>query len=148
MNRTRLLPTLAAGALLLMTPAHAASKKHLDMPGRGDALPFSHGVLAGNTLYLSGGLGLDPETGLAPEDVEKEIRLLMEGMKGKLKLAGMGMDDLVSVQIFCTDLSLYETFNAIYATYFEGDPPARAFIGAGSLLRRARFEIIGIAVRD
>ncbi len=144
-----LVPVLAAGVLsIVTTPAHAAAKKHLDTPGRADTLPFSHAVLAGDTLYLSGGLGLDPETGLAPEDVEKEIRLMMEGMKGKLKLAGMEMDDLVSVQIFCTDLSLYETFNAIYATYFEGKRPARAFIGAGSLLRRARFEIVGIAVRE
>ena len=57
------------------------------------------------------------------------------------------MDDVASVQIFCTDLKLYETFNAVYKTYFHGDYPARAFIGAASLVRGARFEVMGIAVK-
>ena len=57
------------------------------------------------------------------------------------------MDDLVSIQIFCPDLSLYERFNAVYRTYFDDHFPARAFIGSGPLLRGARFEINGIAAR-
>ena len=60
--------------------------------------------------------------------------------------AGMTMDDVVSIQVFCTDLSLYEPFNAVYATYFHDNYPSRAFIGAGKLLFGARFEINGIAV--
>ena len=59
----------------------------------------------------------------------------------------MTMDDLVSVQIFCSDVAHYDAFNAVYRTYFEGDFPARAFIGAGTLLFDARFEVQGIAVR-
>ena len=60
----------------------------------------------------------------------------------------MTMDDLVSVQVFCSDVALYDDFNAVYRTYFTGDPPARAFLGAGTLLRGARFEVMGIAVRS
>ena len=57
------------------------------------------------------------------------------------------MDDLVSVQIFCSDLSLYDEFNAIYRTYFKKGFPARAFIGNGPVLRGGRFEVQGTAVK-
>jgi len=57
------------------------------------------------------------------------------------------MDDLVNVQIFCSDVSLFETFNAVYRAYFSGDLPARAFIGSGPLLFGARFEIVAVAQR-
>ena len=57
------------------------------------------------------------------------------------------MDYVVTVQVFCTDLKNYETFNNVYKTYFHGDYPARAFVGASSLLRGGRFEVLGIAVK-
>ncbi len=80
------------------------------------ALPFSGAVLVGNTLYLSGTIGLT-------------------------------MDDLVSVQVFCSDVAYYAAFNAVYRTYFTREFPARAFVGAGTLLFEARFEVQGIAVK-
>jgi 2-iminobutanoate/2-iminopropanoate deaminase len=57
------------------------------------------------------------------------------------------MDDLVSVQVFCSDVKHYDAFNAVYRTYFKREFPARAFIGVGTLLFNARFEVQGIAVR-
>jgi len=125
----------------------AGATRHIVLPGRTDTLPYSDGVLVGETLYLAGRIGIDPQTGKAPEDVEKEIRLLLDGMKTTLAAANMTMDDLVSVQISCPDLSLYEKFNEIYRTYFSKNFPARAFIGSGPLLRGGRFEAQGIAVR-
>ena len=121
--------------------------RHIVLPTRKDQLPFSDAVLSGNTLYLAGRIGVDPQTGKAPEDVEKEIRFLLDGVKATLAAADMTMDDLVSVQIFCPDLSLYEKFNEVYRTYFTKDFPARAFIGSGPLLRGGRFEAQGIAIR-
>jgi enamine deaminase RidA (YjgF/YER057c/UK114 family) len=59
----------------------------------------------------------------------------------------MTMDDLVYVQIFCNDLTLYDRFNAIYKTYFTKELPARAFIGANALLRGGHFELQAIAVK-
>lgn len=109
-------------------------------------LPFSDGVLVGDTLYLSGKIGLDPATGKVPATVEEEVRLVMEDVKATLARAGMTMDDLVYVQVFCSDLSLYARFNAIYRTYFS-EFPARAFIGSGALLFDSHFEVQGIAVR-
>jgi len=121
--------------------------RHIVLPGRTDTLPYSDAVLAGRTLYLAGRIGIDPETGKPPAELDKEIRLLLDGMKTTLGAANMTMDDLVSVQVFCPDLSLYEKFNEIYRTYFIKDFPARAFIGSGPLLRGGRFEAQGIAVR-
>ena len=137
---------LAAIAVVTST-ATAGNSRHIVLPSRTDTLPYSDGVLVGDTLYLAGRIGIDPQTGKPAEDVEKEIRLLLDGMKATLKEAEMTMDDLVSVQIFCPDLSLYEKFNEIYRTYFSKNFPARAFIGSGPLLRGGRFEAQGIAVR-
>jgi len=110
--------------------------------------PFSDGILVGNTLYLAGRIGIDPKTGKVPEKIEDEAKLLLDGEKEVLALAGMTMDDLVYVQISCTDLSLFEKFNPIYATYFSTrDYPAREFVGAGSLLRGGHFELQAIAVK-
>ena len=146
---------IAAGLVLIqtgnaVTPVSktvAGAQRHIMLPNRKDTLPFSDGVLVSDTLYLAGKIGIDPETGRAPDDVEKEIRLLLDGMKATLAAADLTMDDLVSVQIFCPDLSLYEKFNEIYRTYFTRNFPARAFIGSGPLLRGGRFEAQGIAIR-
>lgn len=108
--------------------------------------PFSSGVMAGNTLYLAGVLGLD-STGAIPADVVTEARHAMERVQGVLADAGLTMDDLVSVQVFSPDLSTYDAFNAVYREFFTGPYPARAFIGSGPLLLGARFEVQGIAVR-
>lgn len=110
-------------------------------------LPFSDAVQVGNTLYLSGNGGIDLATMTAPEDPKDEARLLMENFKETLALADMTLDDLVSVTVYCPDLSLYGDFNEVYRSYFDGDFPARAFIGSGPLLFGMRFEMQGIAAR-
>jgi reactive intermediate/imine deaminase len=110
-------------------------------------LPFSDAVWAGDTLYLSGHLGLDPKTGKPGDTPEVEARLMLDAFKRTLESAGLTMDHLVSVQIFCSDVSLFKTFNSVYETYFTGKFPARAFLGSGQLLFGARFEVQGIAVK-
>ncbi|MGC1416466.1 MAG: Rid family hydrolase [Candidatus Acidiferrum sp.] len=155
MNRrvTFLLIILVAGGVLTMrgafsAPASQTTRKAINAPDKIVQAPFSDAILAGNTLYLSGRIGLDPKTGKPPAQVEDEIKLLLDGMKGTLEQAGMTMDDLVYVQIACTDLSLYDKFNAAYKTYFmTTDYPAREFIGAAALLRGGHFELQAIAVR-
>jgi 2-iminobutanoate/2-iminopropanoate deaminase len=108
--------------------------------------PFSAGVLVGNTLYLAGKIGLTAERRV-PASAAEEARLVLNDVKATLESAGMSMDDLVSVQVFCSDLSQYDTFNRVYRTYFKKEFPARAFIGSGPLLFGAKFEVQGIAVR-
>lgn len=110
-------------------------------------IPISDAVLVGNTLYLSGNGGIDLSTMEVPEDPKDEARLLMENVKATLALADMTLDDLVSVTIYCPDLSLFGQFNEVYRSYFDGDYPARAFVGSGKLLFGMRFEIQAIAVK-
>jgi enamine deaminase RidA (YjgF/YER057c/UK114 family) len=83
--------------------------------------PFSDGVLDENTLYLADQIGIDPNTGKLPDDVEQEARTALDRVKSILAEAGMTMDDLVFVQVFCTDMSLYPKFNEVYKTYFVKD---------------------------
>lgn len=131
----------------MSTSQAAATRQYFNLPNRRSALPFSDAVLVGDTLYLSGRIGIDPVTGRAPTDVDAEIKLLLDGVDAVLREAGMTMDDLVSVQIFSPDLSLWELFNAAYVKRFSRDLPARAFIGSGPLLLGGRFELMGIAAK-
>jgi 2-iminobutanoate/2-iminopropanoate deaminase len=124
-----------------------SKRKVINLPDKPIQAPFSNAILAGDTLYLAGSLGLDPKTGKAPDKIEDEIKILLDGYKATLAQANMTMDDLVYVQIFCSDLAYYDKFNAAYKAYFSKDFPARAFIGAGSLLRGGHFEMQAIAVR-
>jgi 2-iminobutanoate/2-iminopropanoate deaminase len=131
----------------MQKPAKNRARRYINIGGRSADLPFSDGVLVGNMLFLSGRIGIDPRTMQAAEEVDDEIGVMLDGMRKTLEAARMTMDDLVFVQVYCTDLSLYGQFNAAYRKYFRKDLPARAFIGAASLLRNARFEIQAIAMR-
>jgi 2-iminobutanoate/2-iminopropanoate deaminase len=123
-------------------------REYVMRPGRTGGLPFSDGVWAGSTFYLSGHIGVDRTVNRPPENVEDEARLMLDTFKATLAAAKLTMQDLVYVQIFCSDVSLFATFNTIYRTYFSKNFPTRAFIGSGPLLFGARFEIQGIATRN
>jgi len=123
------------------------TRRYINLPGRRAALPFSDAVLVGDTLFLSGRIGIDPSTGVAPSNVDEELRLLFDEFEAVLDQAGMNMNDLVWVQVFSPDVSLWEKFNAAYVKRFSQELPARAFIGSGSLLKGGRFEMMGTAVR-
>ena len=110
-------------------------------------LPFSDAILAGNTLYMSGWIGFTPGTTKVPDDLKEEAKFLLDRYQAILKEAGMTMDNLVSVTVYCPDLSLFSTFNEVYRSYFTKDFPARAFIGSGPLLFGGHFEMQGIAVK-
>jgi 2-iminobutanoate/2-iminopropanoate deaminase len=116
-------------------------------------LPFSDAVRAGNTLYVSGTLGIDPSTAGDPKTARvaaepaAEARFALDAVKRTLEAAGFKMEDLVAVQVYCTDLDLYGTFNDVYRAYFHEHFPARAFIGVNKLVRGARFEVMGTAVK-
>jgi 2-iminobutanoate/2-iminopropanoate deaminase len=110
-------------------------------------MPFSNGVMAGDTFYMSGHIGFDAATKKVPADAEQEARLVLDAFRETLSRAKLGMEDLVFVQVFCSDVALFDKFNAVYRTYFSGEFPARAFLGSGPLLFGARFEVQGIAVR-
>ena len=140
---------LALAVALMPSVAGAANRSYIDhsVPPGSSPLPFSDAVLSGETLYVAGHIGIDAHTGNAPADPATEAHLVMDAVKHTVESAGLTMDALVSVTIFCTDLQLYDTFNAVYRSYFHGHYPARAFIGSGKLLRGAHFEVQGVAVK-
>jgi 2-iminobutanoate/2-iminopropanoate deaminase len=145
----KVLAMLAICLLSTIAQAADAGRTYITPPGY-DPLaspPFSNGVLVDGTFYVAGHIGIDAATGQAASDPENEARLVMDAVKQTLEKAGLTMQDLVSVTIYCTDLDLYDKFNAVYRGYFHTHYPARAFIGVAKLVRGAHFEIAGTAVK-
>lgn len=148
-------PSLILAAALAFAPlavqAAEPANRHFPVTGApaaaGSNPPYSAAVLAGNTLYLSGTTDTDPATGKPPPDPADGAKLVMDRIKRAVEAGGMTMDDLTWVQVFASDLSYYAAFNTVYRTYFKGPMPARAFVGAGSLLGGAHFEVMGVAVK-
>jgi reactive intermediate/imine deaminase len=109
-------------------------------------LPFSPAVRVGNTIYLSGNLGIIPGTlELAPGGIEGETRQTMENIKTAVELAGSSMDRIVKCSVFIADISEWGAVNEVYTTYFDV-PPARSAFGANGLALGAKIEIECIAV--
>ncbi len=142
---TRGVALLSLGALL-GAGAAAPTRRYIAPQTPAEPRPFSDAVLAGDTLYLSGKIGLDAERKV-PAEAAQEARNVLGDVQKTLTAAGMTMDDLVSVQIFCSDVEHYATFNEVYRTFFKKELPARAFVGSGKLLFGARFEVQAIAVK-
>ena len=140
--------TVVGVAMAVALAASAAERRYVSPRTAADTTqpPFSGGVFVGDTFYLSGTLGRDKD-GKVPADPGVEAKLVLDNIQATLKEAGLTMDDLVVVQIFCSDVAHYAKFNEVYRTFFKKELPARAFVGAGKLLFGARFEVQAIAVR-
>lgn len=141
----------AVAALCLPAVAWAAPVTHFaptasPVPGQ-PTPPLSTAVMAGDTLYVSGVLDIDPVSRQPAQTAEAGARIVLDALKRGVEAGGLTMNDLVYVQIFATDLTWFAKFNEVYRTYFTGPFPARAFIGTSQLLSGAHFEIVGVAVR-
>jgi 2-iminobutanoate/2-iminopropanoate deaminase len=150
LGATVLLLALAAAAMAQTDVKHFAPSSAGLPPGavsKAGTPAFSGAVMAGDTLYISGTIDIDPATGKPAADAKAGAKLVLDNITRTVESAGLSMDDLVMVQVFATDLGSYPAFNEIYRTYFLGPPPARAFVGAASLLAGAHFEVMGIAVK-
>ena len=111
-------------------------------------LPFSPGILVGNTLYLAGHLGRDPVTSqLVSGGIEGETRQALANLGEVLKTAGMGFEHVTTVTVYITNFDEFERFNAVYREFFPQDPPARATVQVAALNAGARVELQMIAVR-
>ncbi|MBI3484446.1 MAG: RidA family protein, partial [Acidobacteria bacterium] len=91
-------------AVVLGSAANSAApqkRRVINLPNRSVQAPFSDAILVGDTLYLAGRIGLDPKTNKPPEDAEQEARLVLDGMQSVLREAGMTMDDLATVTVYC-----------------------------------------------
>lgn len=111
-------------------------------------LPFSLGVLVGNTAYLSGAIGFDEsKDSLVKGGIESETRKAIEILKTVLGEAGMDLGHVVKVTVYLADMNEYEKFNQVYGEYFSSHRPARETVAVSGLALGARVELSLIAVR-
>ena len=107
---------------------------------------YSQAVRAGETLYLSGQIGLDPETGQLVDGIENQIRRVFENLKAVAEAAGGSLADAVKLTVYLTDLAHFVRVNEIMSAYFEQPHPARAVVGVAALPRGALIEADAILV--
>jgi 2-iminobutanoate/2-iminopropanoate deaminase len=110
--------------------------------------PYSQAILVDGTLYLAGQIALDPSSGkLVEGGIEVQTRRVMQNLNAVLDAAGYRFDDVVQTQVFLSNLNHYKAMNSVYATYFDGRPPARAVVEAARIPRDALVEIMMVAQR-
>lgn len=107
---------------------------------------YSQAILVGNTLYLSGQIGLDPYSMELVEGIEAQIRRVFDNLKAVCEAAGGSLADIAKLNIFLTDLSNFQLVNQIMGEYFAQPYPARARLGVASLPKNALVEMDGIVI--
>ena len=127
--------------------AKAQDKQVINPPAASPSLPFSAAVRVGNVLYLSGQLGTVPGTRqLADTGIAGQTKQALENVKGVLAAAGSSLERVVKCTVFLSDIKDYAAMNAVYATYFPKDPPARSTVAGSEPALGARVEIECLAV--
>jgi len=110
--------------------------------------PYSQAVLAGNTLYVSGQIALDSDTGeLINENITEETHAVMKNLEAILRATGFSFTDVVKCTIFIRDMGQFGTINDAYGQYFKSNPPARETVEVSKLPKNVNVEISCIAVR-
>lgn len=110
--------------------------------------PYSQAVLAGNTLYVSGSIALDSQTGeLINENITEETHSVMKNMEAILRAAGFSFSNVVKCTIFIKDMGQFSTINEAYGQYFKTNPPARETVEVSKLPKNVNVEISCIAVK-
>ncbi|MBM3740768.1 MAG: RidA family protein [Acidobacteria bacterium] len=132
--------TLVLCVLAALT-ATAANKKLIHPKEFPKGRPFSPGIQVGNTLWVAGQIGQDLATGKIPENFEDEVRRTLDNVGIILKEAGFTFDDVVSVNVYLTDMDLFQRMNAVYITYFKEPRPVRTTVGTPRLAGPAKVEI-------
>ena len=140
---------IATGVLLMTSAAPAQDRpavEHIGAPElNGQRLPFSNAVRVGDTVYLSGALGIGAD-GKLPVGIEAQAKQTMDNIGGVLKSAGLGWGDVVKCTVMLDNMADWPAFNAVYRAYFpDGQFPARSAFGADGLALGALLEVECIA---
>ncbi len=134
-------------ATLAAPHAHAQEHKAVNLsPQRG--LPFSDGVVVGNTLYVAGQEGTDASDKLVAGGIGPETTAALDNIQKVLKAAGFELKDVVSVTVYLADIHEFPDMNKVYRSVMPDPKPARATIQAAALVNNARVEISAIAVKS
>ncbi len=107
--------------------------------------PYSQAVRAGNMLFTSGQLPINPATGEVSGDITAQTKQVLENLKAIIEAAGGSLDDVVKATVFITDLSGFAAMNEVYAKYFSSRPPARSTVEISGLAKNALVEIEVVA---
>lgn len=116
-------------------------RKIIRPEGYNRGLPFTPGIMVDGTLYIAGFSGEDAKTGVVPEEFEAEVKQVLDKIGVILKEADMDYSDVVSVQVYLTDMKLFERMNNVYRTYFPEPRPTRSIMGIKELIGPSRIEI-------
>jgi len=153
MRKPSMLVLVVAAAVALAGAASApqhGQKKQVIKPAGAPAmgLPFSPGILVGDTLYLSGVIGADATGQPVTGGFEPEMRQAFANAQGVLKAAGMDFSDVVSVTVYLADIKDFPQMNTVYKDYFKTEPlPTRSTVSVKDLVRNAKLEVTMTAVR-
>lgn len=110
--------------------------------------PYSQAIVAGDLLFCSGQIPLDPESGqVVGDEIEAQTRRVLDNLRAVLEAAGSSLQHVVKTTIFLHDMNDFQIVNGIYAEYFGGEPPARSTVQVARLPRDVRVEIEAIALR-
>jgi len=145
-----ILGVLAGAALQTVAAQQPQQRRRAIRPDKAPntGLPFSPGILAGDTLYISGHLGRDPLTSkLVSGGIEAETRQSLANIREVLRASGMDFANVTSVTAYIANFDDFAKFNAVYREVFPTDPPARATVQVAALNDRARIELQMIAVK-
>ncbi len=134
------------GAAVAARPCHAQEHKAINLsPQRG--LPFSDGIIAGNTVYVAGQEGTDASDKLVAGGIGPETQAALDNIQKVLKAAGFELKDIVSVTVYLADIHEFPDMNKVYKTVMPDPKPARATVQVAALVNNARVEISAIAVK-
>lgn len=128
-------------------PMEEAIHKEVIKMGATEGRPFSPAVKFGNLLFLSGSIGMNPETNELSPDVGEQTKQCLENLGLILRQADMDYSDAVRCTVYLTDLEDYAAMNEAYIAFFPEDPPARACVQVAGLVRGAKVEISMIAAK-
>jgi 2-iminobutanoate/2-iminopropanoate deaminase len=147
MQRFALVLGVALAMIATCPRSSAQEHKAINLsPARG--LPFSDGVIAGNTLYVAGQEGTDESNKLVAGGIAAETKTALANIEKIVKAAGFEMKDIVSVTVYLADIHDFPEMNKVYKTVMPDPKPARATIQAAALVNNARVEIAAVAVKQ
>ncbi len=133
---------LLGAAFLAPRPAGAQSKRAVNPPGSPTNLPFSNGIVVGNTLYVAG------TQGTISGDIKKETASALENIRKIVEAAGFTMADIVAVNVYLADVKEFGAMNEVYREVMPDPKPTRTTVGVAQLIGNARIEISAIAVKS
>jgi 2-iminobutanoate/2-iminopropanoate deaminase len=141
----KLIGCLLAASLLLFSASTQSGNIPVGAELVAAGTPYSPGILAGDTLYVSGLQGTDPKTHALPADFGQEVRNCLENIGRVLNDAHMNYSDVVSVQIYLDDMSQFQEVNTLYKEYFKNPFPSRTSVQVAKLSLGAHIEVSAIA---